>query len=200
MLVCRHPNHWRPKPGQAWVRARRIVHSSSSSLEDLSTNARTRSNNADTSVIEITDSSDDDDDTRKPPVRLPCQNQTNTRAGPLPASEHGLLVLYAKPVFDTYMLCHEPSDALGTATATNLAAHESRCVVRSHQKQSLDGVLRMQETRARPASCERFRRCRHSPSRTRRTRAPFLTILLLPPPPLPPKRPRGRSSPPRLLL
>ncbi|KAI9435769.1 SprT-like family-domain-containing protein [Lactarius indigo] len=95
--VDRLPNHWRPKPGPASARERRIVHSSSSSSEDLSANARTRPNNADISVIEITDSSDDDDASwRKPmspPVQPPCQDLTNSYANPLPASDDALLVL-----------------------------------------------------------------------------------------------------------
>lgn len=97
--VERLPTHGRPKPGPAYARARRVVHSSGSSSEDLSANTKTRSNNnADIAVIEITDSSDDDDDAcwRKPtspPARLPCQNQTNNYVNPLPASDDGLLVL-----------------------------------------------------------------------------------------------------------
>ncbi|KAH9001847.1 SprT-like family-domain-containing protein [Lactarius hatsudake] len=90
------PNHWHPKPGPAGARARRIVHSSSSS-ESPSTNPRMRPNNADISVIEITDSSDDDNacslKSMFPPVRPPCQDQTNGRANSLPASDHSLLVL-----------------------------------------------------------------------------------------------------------
>ncbi|KAH8977546.1 SprT-like family-domain-containing protein [Lactarius hatsudake] len=90
------PNHWHPKPRPAGARARRIVHSSSSS-ESPSTNPRMRPNNADISVIEITDSSDDDNacslKSMFPPVRPPCQDQTNGRANSLPASDHSLLVL-----------------------------------------------------------------------------------------------------------
>ncbi|KAH9060692.1 SprT-like family-domain-containing protein [Lactarius vividus] len=90
------PNHWHPKPGPAGARARRIVHSSSSS-ENPSTNARMRPDDADISVIEITDSSDDDNacwrKPMSPPVRPPCQDQTNGRANSLPASDDGLLVL-----------------------------------------------------------------------------------------------------------
>ncbi|KAH9034187.1 SprT-like family-domain-containing protein [Lactarius pseudohatsudake] len=94
--VERLPNHWHPKPGPAGARARRIVHSDSSS-ESPSTDARMRPNNADISVIEITDSSDDDNacwrKPMSPPVRPPCQDQTNGRANSLPASDDGLLVL-----------------------------------------------------------------------------------------------------------
>ncbi|KAN0136612.1 SprT-like family domain containing protein [Lactarius tabidus] len=95
--VERLPAHWRPKPGPACARARRVVHSSGSSSEDLSTNTRTRPNNADITIIEITDSSDDDDacwrKPTSPPVRSPCQNRTNSHVNPPPASDDGLLVL-----------------------------------------------------------------------------------------------------------
>ncbi|KAH8988346.1 SprT-like family-domain-containing protein [Lactarius akahatsu] len=94
--VERLPSHWHPKSGPAGAHARRIVHSSSSP-ESPSTNAKLRPNNADISVIEITDSSDDDNACWRrpmsPPVRPPCQDQTNGRANPLPASDDGLLVL-----------------------------------------------------------------------------------------------------------
>ena len=204
MLVYRLPAHWCPKPGPAGARARRIVHSSDSDSDDLPADTRTRTNNADTTVIEITDSSDEDDEcwlkpTSPPtPARLPCQSQTNKHVNPLPASDDGLLVLYVRSVFATYV-----SDTFGAATVTNLKAHENRCVVHRH--------LEARATRLRPASCKRFRHCRRSPNQTRKTRVLFSTnpprlfrlSFAFPPvplllPPLPRKRPRERRpNPPR---
>ena len=107
--------HRKPGPASARARARWVVHSSWSSSEDLSANAPTRSkNNADLSVIEITVSSDDENVYRGKGMsptggRPPSQNQTNGCAdsSPVPVSDDGLLVLYARACVCATCVCRE---------------------------------------------------------------------------------------------